>query len=231
MIKIRSNNGRSPKNPLFSWKFFHSPQDFCEIWENERWNSGQIRRFSGWFRGVLRGLDLVWKSATPPTHIWERSPKKKRFFFWQLPLLRLSVLSFLELWLSSALSFAQLVFRISSPSLMERKSRPNCGINDCVMRRVSGSTTHQPGFTSACSRRFFLLFFVLSFLLNNIVHDFTRSKCSRSVYWYIQGFPLVPLELTSDSRDILAERRYLSTKSQSASTAFWMSALYRQENI
>ena len=78
---------------------------------------------------------------------------------------------------------------------------------------------------------FFLLFFVLSFLLNNIVHDFTRSKCSRSVYWYIQGFPLVPLELTSDSRDILAERRYLSTKSQSASTASWMSALYRREYL
>ena len=58
-----------------------------------------------------------------------------------------------------------------------------------------------------------------------------RSKCSQSVYWYIQGFPLVPLELTSDSRDILAERRYLSTKSQSASTASWMSALYRREYL
>ena len=34
----------------------------------------------------MRGLDLVWESATPPTHIWERSPKKKRFFFWQPPL-------------------------------------------------------------------------------------------------------------------------------------------------
>ena len=38
------------------------------------------------FGGVLRGLDLVWESATPPTHIWERSPKKKRFFFLAAPL-------------------------------------------------------------------------------------------------------------------------------------------------
>ena len=38
-------------------------------------------RFSGWFVGVLRGLDLVWESATPPTHIWEKSPKKTLFFF------------------------------------------------------------------------------------------------------------------------------------------------------
>ena len=53
---------------------------FCEIWENERWNSGRKGRFSGWFGGVLRGLDLVWESATPPTHIWERSPKKTCFF-------------------------------------------------------------------------------------------------------------------------------------------------------
>ena len=64
----------------------HPPQGFCEIWENERWNLGRKRRFSGQFGGVLKGLDLVWESATPPTHIWERSPKKNRFFFWQLPL-------------------------------------------------------------------------------------------------------------------------------------------------
>ena len=31
----------------------------------------------------MRGLDLVWESATPPTHSWERSPKKK--FFLLLP--------------------------------------------------------------------------------------------------------------------------------------------------
>ena len=35
--------------------------------------------------GVLRGLDLVWELATPPTHIWERSPKKN--FFLRLPYL------------------------------------------------------------------------------------------------------------------------------------------------
>ena len=59
----------------------HPPQGFCEIWENERWNSGRKRRFSGWFGGVLRGLDLVWESATPPTHIWEKSPKKKTVLY------------------------------------------------------------------------------------------------------------------------------------------------------
>ena len=34
----------------------------------------------------FRGLDLVWESATPPTHIWERYPKKKFFGGGQLPL-------------------------------------------------------------------------------------------------------------------------------------------------
>ena len=34
-----------------------------------------------WF--FLRGLNLVWESATTPTHIWERSPPKK--FFLLLP--------------------------------------------------------------------------------------------------------------------------------------------------
>ena len=34
----------------------------------------------------LRDLDLVWKSATPPTHIWEKSPKKNIFFFGGAPL-------------------------------------------------------------------------------------------------------------------------------------------------
>ena len=37
---------------------------------------GSKTRFSGWFGEVLRCLDLVWESATPPTHIWEKSQKK-----------------------------------------------------------------------------------------------------------------------------------------------------------
>ena len=41
---------------------------------------GSKRAIFGVIWGVLRGLDLVWESAIPPTHIWERSPKKKRFF-------------------------------------------------------------------------------------------------------------------------------------------------------
>ena len=41
---------------------------------------GEIRVKKGDFRGDLGGLDLVWESATPPTHIWEKSTKKKLFF-------------------------------------------------------------------------------------------------------------------------------------------------------
>ena len=41
---------------------------------------GSKRAIFGVIWGVFRGLDLVWESATPPTHIWERSPKKKGFF-------------------------------------------------------------------------------------------------------------------------------------------------------
>ena len=38
------------------------------------------------FGVIWGGLDLVWETATPLTHIWERFPQKKRCFFWQLPL-------------------------------------------------------------------------------------------------------------------------------------------------
>ena len=48
---------------------------------------GEIQVEKGDFQGdlvffirVLRDLDLGWESATPPTHIWERSPKKNVFF-------------------------------------------------------------------------------------------------------------------------------------------------------
>ena len=78
----------SKKNGSFweiSPKSVYPPKGFCEIWENERWNSGRKRRFSGWFGGVSRGLDLVWESATPPTHIWERSPQKNGVFFYTFP--------------------------------------------------------------------------------------------------------------------------------------------------
>ena len=36
-----------------------------------------------WF--FLRGLNLVRESATPPTHIWERYPKKNVVFFGSFP--------------------------------------------------------------------------------------------------------------------------------------------------
>ena len=43
----------------------HPPRVFCEIWESERWNSGQKRQFSGWFLGWL-GLCLGISHPTPP---------------------------------------------------------------------------------------------------------------------------------------------------------------------
>ena len=75
----------------------HPPQGFCEIWENERWNSGRKGQFSRWFGGVLRGLGLVWESATLPTHIWERSPKKNGLF-WTPPLMLIihSIIAFIS---------------------------------------------------------------------------------------------------------------------------------------
>ena len=33
-----------------------------------------------WVSIMCKGLDIVWESATPPIHIWERSPKKNVFF-------------------------------------------------------------------------------------------------------------------------------------------------------
>ena len=46
---------------------------------------GEIRVEKGDFQRdfffFLRGLDLVWDSATPATHIWERSHFHQHFFF------------------------------------------------------------------------------------------------------------------------------------------------------
>ena len=49
---------------------------------------GEIWVEKGDFRGDLRGLDLVWESATPPTHTWERFPKKISFILGGIPLLK-----------------------------------------------------------------------------------------------------------------------------------------------
>ena len=57
--------------------------------------------FRGDLGGGLRGLDLVWESATPPTHIWEKSPPKKFFFVGTFPN------PFLHILLSSSLSSLQ----------------------------------------------------------------------------------------------------------------------------
>ena len=49
------------------------------------------------FAVILRGLGLVWESATLPTHIWERSPKKNGLF-WTPPLMLIihSVIAFIS---------------------------------------------------------------------------------------------------------------------------------------
>ena len=94
MMKMEKSNhliilGKAPTNKTrFFWEIFPKsvyPPTHSRVFERKV-KFGSNRRFSGWFWGVLRCLDLVWELATPPTHIWERSPKKKRFFFWQPPL-------------------------------------------------------------------------------------------------------------------------------------------------
>ena len=71
---------RSPKkNVFFLGNLSQIPRVFVRFGKTK----GEIWVEKGDFRGDLfffRGLDLVWESATPPTHIWERSPKKKVFF-------------------------------------------------------------------------------------------------------------------------------------------------------
>ena len=52
---------------------------FCLPTRPRLFVKGEIRIEKGDFGGVLRGLDLVWESATPPTHIWEKSLKKSFF--------------------------------------------------------------------------------------------------------------------------------------------------------
>ena len=49
------------------------------------------------FAVILRGLGLVWESATLPTHIWERSPKKNGLF-WTPPLMLIihSIIAFIS---------------------------------------------------------------------------------------------------------------------------------------
>ena len=64
---------------------YHPPQVFFVRFGKTK---GEIWVEKGDFRGDLfffRGLDLVWDSATPPTHIWERSPKKKVVFLDSFP--------------------------------------------------------------------------------------------------------------------------------------------------
>ena len=83
--------GKLPKKNVFFWDIFpksvYPPQGFCEIWEYERWNSGQKGRFSGWFGGF--GPCLGVSHPTHP-HLGEIS-KKKRFF---TPSFNVNVISF-----------------------------------------------------------------------------------------------------------------------------------------
>ena len=55
----------------------HLPQGFCEIWENERWNLGQKRRFLGWF--FFAGLGIALKKKMEIIHSKNYSYRKKLF--------------------------------------------------------------------------------------------------------------------------------------------------------
>ena len=47
----------------------HPPQGFCEIWEHKRWI---------FVRPEI--VIFIWETVPPPTHVWEKFPKKKTFF-------------------------------------------------------------------------------------------------------------------------------------------------------
>ena len=82
------NLGELPKKkPVFFGRslpnlFTHPPTPGF-LWDlgDRKVKFGSKKAIFGVIWGVLRGLDLVWESATPPTHIWKRYPKKN-FFFW-----------------------------------------------------------------------------------------------------------------------------------------------------
>ena len=58
---------------------------FCEIWENERWNLGRKRRFSGQFVFFFEGFGPCLGISHPThPHLGKISPKK-RFFFGSFP--------------------------------------------------------------------------------------------------------------------------------------------------
>ena len=85
--------GGPNNNKTFFWEISpksvypptHPPQGFWEFWENERWNSGRKRRFSGRF-GIL-GVWTLFGNQPPHTPTFGRNLPKKNFFFLRLPLL------------------------------------------------------------------------------------------------------------------------------------------------
>ena len=86
-LLTQTHKERSPPKNAFFGKFFqiceptHPLQGFCEIWEHERWNSGQKTRFPEWGLGVWT---LFGNQPPHPPIFGKDIPKKKRFF-WQLP--------------------------------------------------------------------------------------------------------------------------------------------------
>ena len=81
--------GRCPKEKRFFGRPFPNQFTHPRVFVRFGKTKGEICVEKGDFRGdlggVLRGLDLVWESATPPTHIWERYPKKTEFFLDTFP--------------------------------------------------------------------------------------------------------------------------------------------------
>ena len=67
----------------------HPPQGFCEIWEYERWNSGQKGRFSGWFGG-FSGVWTLFGNQLPHPPTFVRNLPRKKVFFGRLSLIEKS---------------------------------------------------------------------------------------------------------------------------------------------
>ena len=67
------------KQKNFFWeispKFVYPPQGFCEIWENERWNPGRKRQFSGQFGGFWGVWTMFGNQPTHPPTFGSNLPK------------------------------------------------------------------------------------------------------------------------------------------------------------
>ena len=73
LLCVNLSKGRYPKKTVFFLGYLsqmclptHPFQGFCEIWEHKRWI---------FVRPEI--VIFIWETVPPPTHVWEKSPKKQ----------------------------------------------------------------------------------------------------------------------------------------------------------